>query len=432
MIMCVKNKSFFLEALIFFTFSVVLSAAPTGMREWTSADGRTLSADATAFQDGKVTLVVKGGKLFSLPLDKLSEADQAFVREHFSKATTDASKPAQPASILSLPLEQGKMHGPIKADDGAHYFVYLPKSLQHRNKYPLMYFTSPGGGNTNVLKRLIKGAELNGWIIACSKESRNHVDKAKCQERERSNDSSLKHLKSTLPIDAKRVYFGGSSGGGSVGFGMLVRHRGQGLISIVSGSYTPDQLIKGRDYFFINGAYDWGRYFAATDAKQLRKYAIQRFHPGQHNSGPVWMTTEAMVWLEGRFLLSHKSKHPEDVRAYEDHILDWIDSLKSDTPWRAYYWVTWLEDFKISSDNAERLRQLSNELKSSPSNVDYVAGLQAIDDFSRKYYAEMGHKLLENHTTSKIKQSVDKLAAQYTDTPWIKDVIPNLAKETDH
>lgn len=71
-------KWFLVLASVWLPFA--LSAAPTGLREWTSSDGRTLSANATAFQDGKVTLVVKGGKLFTLP------------------------------------FEQGKMHGPIKAD----------------------------------------------------------------------------------------------------------------------------------------------------------------------------------------------------------------------------------------------------------------------------------------------------------------------------
>ena len=51
------------------------------MREWTSADGRSLRAGFQGFANGQVGLALPNGQTVSVPLDSLSEADQDWVRE---------------------------------------------------------------------------------------------------------------------------------------------------------------------------------------------------------------------------------------------------------------------------------------------------------------------------------------------------------------
>ncbi|MDP5006178.1 MAG: hypothetical protein NWQ35_10015 [Verrucomicrobiales bacterium] len=50
-------------------------------RAWTSSDGRSLSAKILGVKDGQVALDTGSGRATTLPLDRLSEPDQVFIRE---------------------------------------------------------------------------------------------------------------------------------------------------------------------------------------------------------------------------------------------------------------------------------------------------------------------------------------------------------------
>ncbi len=51
------------------------------LRDWTNADGKTIQASYVSADDEKVTLRLKNGKTSKYPIDKLSEGDQAFIKE---------------------------------------------------------------------------------------------------------------------------------------------------------------------------------------------------------------------------------------------------------------------------------------------------------------------------------------------------------------
>ena len=74
-----------------------LAAAP---RTWTGQDGRTVEAELVRVEAGSVVIRrVSDGREFSLPLDRLSAADVAFLAETNAKA---AEPPPPPAWIESL------------------------------------------------------------------------------------------------------------------------------------------------------------------------------------------------------------------------------------------------------------------------------------------------------------------------------------------
>ncbi|MBL9151880.1 MAG: hypothetical protein JNK37_05330 [Verrucomicrobiales bacterium] len=68
-------------------------------RTWTSADGRTLTAELLAVEGDQVTLKTERGN-FQLPLSRLSEPDQAYAKEWKAKSVappTSAPAPGSPA-----------------------------------------------------------------------------------------------------------------------------------------------------------------------------------------------------------------------------------------------------------------------------------------------------------------------------------------------
>ncbi len=52
------------------------------VREWTSVDGKKISAEYLGIQGDNVALKLQGGKLSMIPLVRLSAQDKTFTREH--------------------------------------------------------------------------------------------------------------------------------------------------------------------------------------------------------------------------------------------------------------------------------------------------------------------------------------------------------------
>ncbi len=167
-------KKLFLLIFPAFVFVMLTSsgraAPPTEMRAWKSTTGTSIEAKATAFADGVATLETAAGRTVQVPAAKLSEADRELLSSHFAGAPAGAASAGAPPSGLPHPL--GSAVGPIKAPNGS-YVLYLPNSLKAGRKAPLLFFTDSGGGETGKLRRLMEGAEICGWIVAMSVESRN-------------------------------------------------------------------------------------------------------------------------------------------------------------------------------------------------------------------------------------------------------------------
>lgn len=69
---------------------LVLSSIHASARIWTSSDGRTVDAEFVKADDKNVT-IKKGAQEFTLPLDKISQADRDFVSSKKSEGSTAAT-----------------------------------------------------------------------------------------------------------------------------------------------------------------------------------------------------------------------------------------------------------------------------------------------------------------------------------------------------
>lgn len=69
----------------------------SGARRWTDSTGKyTVEAEFVGFKDGKVQLKKEDGKTITVPIDKLSEADQEFM--HTLKPTKESGDENRPAN----------------------------------------------------------------------------------------------------------------------------------------------------------------------------------------------------------------------------------------------------------------------------------------------------------------------------------------------
>lgn len=388
--------------------------------------GSAIEARATSFQGGVVTLETPAGRVLKVPADKLAPGERAFLDEHFGRAGGgDAKDTGAPAS-LAHPL--GKVAGPIEAR-GSHYFLYLPKSLKAGRTAPLLFFTNAGGGNPGGLNALLEGSEICGWILAISVESKNGMN---VPESVAHCTNCVSHIKETLPVDPKRVYFSGTSGGSREAFENSVAMDSAGVLAIIAGA-QPGQVNRRKHYFFISGATDYNRYGTAKSYSEAKSSAAFRFHPQGHTFGPEWLVTEGMVWLESKW--HQKAKTRDAARAdFEAAAFDWVEKMKDAEPWRSAWWAGHLaDDGLMLPASLARAAALTKELGSQTDAVGYAKAIKDLEDFAVKELSEGPNysPACFNHTTPGIRKQVEKLAVRHGEVPWVKDICAALGNPTD-
>lgn len=421
--------------IICFIFMILpVMAEPTESREWISTSGTKVTGSAQAMANGKVTIKL-ADRTITVPVDKLSKADQDFLAKHFGSGSATPAAPAVSggdSAYVTEGLSQkiGEVVGPIDAGGGSHYFLYIPKTLRKGRLAPLLHYNGATGGNAGAVKKHIEGAELNGWIVAACVESKNgplhpvgnHAHAKRCVE----------HLTETLPVDPKRVYFTGGSGGGAMTFYNASKMKAAGGLPHIG--YIPQEVSAPSGHFFvINGTTDYNRYVSAQAVKILGKNAIHRFFVGPHQLGPDWLCTEGMVWLNGKFLAKNKQSGElaKEALDYEASVLNWIKTLSEKEPHRAYYWCLFLKnDYSISGTNKASLDALTSALAGKPECASYVKGIEALSDFSAEVFSKEGSAALFQHTTPKIEKAAQTLADEYAGVPMIEDIAKSIGTKT--
>ena len=196
--------------IAFLLLGSVLSA-----REWTSSDGRKLQADFVSASATHVVLKI-AGKDTPVPLNRLSAADQVYVKE-------EASKPKK----LEGPFA-GLITGEwaLSKHKDLPFALYASTDLDASKSYPLVLALHGKSDNNE------NGKQTRGWMESFKKEAR--YEKNPCiivaplcyqpfgatgggwsdKPGEEAIALIEELLKSALPIDKNRVYCVGSSMGG--------------------------------------------------------------------------------------------------------------------------------------------------------------------------------------------------------------------------
>ncbi|MDA0766079.1 MAG: prolyl oligopeptidase family serine peptidase [Verrucomicrobia bacterium] len=207
---------------------LTLPSAFAEMREWKTADGeKTITAEYVRSENGKVTILRQSDRrTFTFDLAKLSEADQAWVKQKEEEAPAnedDAEADGEFAKLLTGNWERTEGHD-------LKYRIYGDRKLRRAKDagYPLVIYlhgrsgdvmspNAPGQASSfsnddNYRKRPCfiiapQCPDENGWIGSKA-------------------DSVLKiieELVKKLPIDKKRIYLTGYSMGGYGTFHLLAQ-----------------------------------------------------------------------------------------------------------------------------------------------------------------------------------------------------------------
>jgi len=400
----------------------VIGAEPTEMREWRAASGHKVEAKALQVAGGKVQLERADGTKVAVALDKFIEEDQAALREHFA-VEEPAGAEGEPDDVPEgeaaddLPYPLGETTEEISCGDDFSYFLYLPKSLRRGAKHPVIFVMSPGGGSKGTAKRYIGGAERNRWIIATSKQSKNGFNGS-----QGAVDSMIKHVVSTLPIDGKRIYTTGFSGGSRMAFATAQIHDDiAGVLACGAGGNVGNskQVVYG-----LCGSNCFNRTDMANSFKGFKsRECLLRYFPAKHAWAGDELCDDGMTHLNGVFLIENSDDYPAEYAHYVQQVLLLIEGVKESAPMRAYMWTSFLTERKVE---AAGLGDLHEALGSDPMNELYVKGLADICEFAQEQFGSIGSSSWKSDP--KVSAACKRESGKYAGTPW-EEVLNKMSED---
>ncbi|QBG47000.1 hypothetical protein EGM51_06180 [Verrucomicrobia bacterium S94] len=415
------------RGIYFSCTALSLTFAETGeIRTWSSANGQaTFSGSVVQIVSGKVILDNGQGKEVTVPIAKLSQADRDYLSAYQQERKSEQRAAERK---VDLPYKQGEVVGPIRAKSSSHYYLYLPESLTSTRKAPLLFYThSSRPQDARLIEELITAAEINGWVMALSVESCN--DNGTSANLDTAN-KAVDHILDTLPVDKKRLYFTGNSGGGAMCMINGADMRACGLMPNVG--YLPSSAGKPKcDVFVINGGTDYNRYTSADMRKKIGKTAVHRFHGGGHGKAPAWLFQDGMLWLEGRYLAEKGDKAAGERDDYIEALTAWINANTIREPHRAYYWAVFMKkQLNCSPAQNAALDAVISELGQAPENALYVEGLADIDNLSLNKLSKYGQGSLYDHSNGAVESECEKLLRKYEGVPVIEDALKAIGSPT--
>lgn len=391
------------------------------MRTWTSTSGSRVEAQFVRQTGYIVVLRNAEGKEFRIQLNNLSDTDRAYIKQAREPARAPLI-PSEPVDTKEFELltEPGGKGSEIKCLDEPEwsYWLYLPPAYHTGRKWPIMYIMSPIGGQQGAIRRYGEGADLNGFILAISVQSRNGFSK--------SYEAVTAMVKDTirrLAVDEHRLYASGMSGGARVAFWLADSWAGEdfaGILPCGAGSTrTIDKLDRDTSLFGWCGSNCFNRWdMTITFDKARNDYKQLRFFVGDHAWAPRDLIGRGMSWLNGVFLEQHRDdpRFASEREAYGQMIQGRIADALTTDPEVAYEWARILLTAHPSSTSHSAVAEVMKKLKARPEIALYEEGLEDMADFADEHFNTSSGDYNDNNGTRAAKNDAEKRAKKYAST----------------
>ena len=132
------------------------------------------------------------------------------------------------------------------SDNSQTYALYLPTTFEPARKWPVLFCFDPGARGKVPVERFQAAAEKFGYVVAGSNNSRNGPWEANAT----AINAMVGDVKRFLPIDAKRLYVAGLSGGARVACTVALGGLAHGVIACSAGFPGSDIPAKVPFPFF--------------------------------------------------------------------------------------------------------------------------------------------------------------------------------------
>lgn len=209
----------------------LLTPALAEKRAWTSSDGQsTFEGELLEFSATEVRIKRSADfQTFKVPLDKLSETDQAFVRNLLREEARNAGLRDGPfASMIEGEFVKGT------SPEGLNYQLFGNPRWKGTERVPLLIWLH-GAGQSGSDNEAQMGGATRAFFEESNQEERPcFILAPQCPSRETGWKAPvtnhllalIQSLTDTLPIDEDRIYLTGSSMGGSGSWYLGTNHPG--------------------------------------------------------------------------------------------------------------------------------------------------------------------------------------------------------------
>ncbi len=319
-------------------------------------------------------------------------------------------------SVFAEEFPAGKIVDKVVCSDDRDfsYVLYLPTSYQpaRKEKYPVLFVMGPGGGNANELRRYIRGAEKNNWILAMSIESRNRYNLS-----DRALDAMVEDVFDRFPVNTRRCYSSGMSGGGREAFSLALRMKGRiiGIIPCGAGDSSSPYSGSALAYGLCGGRCfnRWDMAITFNNRFRSHKGHLRFFHGGHDWAGDS-LLCDAISWMNGQYLKKKGSR--EELAEFSTMLLGEIEQKMDSDPYSAYENACVLADIQKAPDCA-KAKKIVAKLKADPKVKAYVQALKDLDDFVDQHFNTNVMDYRNNPVNSRQESDAQRLQEKYKETP---------------
>jgi dienelactone hydrolase len=224
-----------------------------------------------------------------------------------------------PANLSSLPRGEIVSAIPALSDPTQTYELYLPTAFDPARRWPILFLFDPRARGGVAAELFRPAAEELGWILLSSNNTRSD---GPGEPNQRAVDALFPDAFRRLPVDDRRIYAGGFSGGAVIAWSVGLVSRGLAGVISIGGRPEPAHaaLAPGFALFAAAGVEDFNhqptRALDAIAAKAGVPHRLEQF-PGPHAWCPPETARRALVWLEVLAMRDGlAARDPEKIRRF--------------------------------------------------------------------------------------------------------------------
>jgi tetratricopeptide (TPR) repeat protein len=283
---------------------------------------------------------------------------------------------------LAQELERGKLIESVlcPAAPGQSYALYLPSSFDPAKKWPVLFLFDPGARGPAGVEAFRSAAEAYGWVLAGSNNSRN----GPMQENARAARAVWADTLRRLPLDERRVYASGFSGGARVAslLPQLIGRNIAGVIGCGAGlasGLAPGDL-RAAAYFGLTGLADFNYVEMKGLDLDLDPSGVPHrflFFEGRHDWPDPAVCARAVGWME--VMAMKAGLRPDDEALAEAVFGLELEEARSFEDAGRPFWAV---------ERLDAARRLAEGLRDMPELAARIEGLKARKEYGQFLAAE--------------------------------------------
>ncbi len=194
------------------------------------------------------------------------------------------------------------------------YALYVPTKYSHERRWPIVYVFDPLARGPLALAQFQHAAEIHGYIVAVSNNSRN----GPWQPEFEAAEAMVRDTQQRFTVDLKRIYFAGFSGGARVAsqLAQLCKCAAGVLLSGAGFSHgtSPSAESKFPVFSAVGDAdFNYSELIPLQDALEKATFPHRlRIFDGLHEWAPPIVIDEALAWFRIQAMKSQREPRDDE------------------------------------------------------------------------------------------------------------------------